>query len=122
MDLTSYLIGRNSSGGSGGGSLGTPVIIAHEDIETGILDIKPSDIIDTNGNCYDKYYILKSEANGTIIFYNEISVGIDEDMIGIAFMASGVVKEPKVFTSSISEDSYFTVVNNNSVPTPNPLT
>lgn len=103
MDLTSYLLGKKSSGGGSGSN---NVIIVHEDLETGILDIKPSDLIDNNKNYLDKYCILKNINDTGMTLLPELGLMVDEsnDMILIGF---GTETSPVTYTASISEDSYF---------------
>lgn len=102
MDLTSYLMGKKASGGGSGSN---NVIIAHEDIETGILDIKPSDIIDANGNYLDKIVFFKFVSEGEITWIKQLGGFIDGDNVIIGF---GEKTSPILFNSTISGDEYFT--------------
>lgn len=102
--MMSYLMGKKASGG---GSTGTPVIIVNENND--VLDIKPSDIIDENGQMRNKYFVLKvhNALSGGDNFLPIYVINIMQGQVGIAFGDSQTFQK-NLYMASISEDSYFT--------------
>lgn len=104
MDLTSYLMGKKASGGGSSNN----VVIAN--MNNGALDIKPSDVLDSNGNFKNKYYVVNSSYENTITFailtyYEKVSNNY-VNLIFSSFQEGQVFS--LTFTASISQDNYFT--------------
>ena len=97
---------------AGGGSSGTPVIIVNEN--EGVLDIKPSDVIDENSQMRNKYFVLKvhNVLSGGDNFLPIYLINIMQGQVGIAFGDSQSFQQ-NLYTASISEDNYFTYYEGN---------
>lgn len=102
MDLTSYLMGKKASGG---GSSGVQIIFTSEN-ESGVLDIKPSDIIDANGKLQNKYVLLKFEDETQNVIFPFYMTEIGDDTIFLGFGNEDNFRYYS-YISSISEDNYF---------------
>ena len=115
MDMTSYLLGKKSSGGGSSNNV-VFVNVSNE----GVLDIKPSDVIDTNGKFKDKLFILKvANSEYETLFVQLVVLDIEEDDVTMVFGTLETMNE-FIFVSTISGDEYFTTYSNNA-PIPNPL-
>lgn len=100
---------------AGGGS-GDSSVIFVTDTE-GTLNIKPSDIIDTNGNFKDKLCILKYIVDNSISWILEVGTMVEgEDTITIVF---GDSQNQLLYVSTISGDEYFTEAETSSPEIPN---
>ena len=97
---------------AGGGSSGTPVIIVNENND--VLDIKPSDVIDENGQMLNKYFVLKvhNVLSGGDNFLPIYVVNNMQGQVGIAFGDSQTVQQ-NLYVASIEDDDYFTYQESN---------
>ena len=114
--MTSYLLGKKSSGGSGE----QQIVFVTED-NTGKLSIKPSDVIDSEKNFKDKLFILKYRSSSDLYLLPLVDVYVLFNDIELSFGSPGSA-ENLWYASSISGDEYFAQETNNNVPIPNPLT
>lgn len=91
-----------------------PIIFATD--TEGTLNIKPSDIVDAEGNFLDKIVAFKYIEDDTLTWILQIGCQVDGDNIIIAF---GGMAETIMYASTISGDEYFTEAETNSPEIPN---
>lgn len=89
---------------AGGGSGDSSVVFVEATENT--LNIKPSDVIDSDKNYLDKFCILKNINNGNMTLLPELGLMINESDDAV-MMAFGTETSPVTYIASISEDSYF---------------